>query len=56
MKTAVMNAQRFLNRPYVSLPNAATRRQVLKRLLDTLLVGVSCVGIVVAILFLIILA
>lgn len=52
MKTATVYAQRFMNRPYIPLPNAATRRQVLKKALDGILVGVCCVGIVVAILFL----
>ena len=52
MKTAVIYAQRFMNRPYISLPNAATRRQVLKKALDGILVCVSCVGLVVALLFL----
>lgn len=56
MKTAVVYAQRFMNRPYVPLPNAATRRQVLKRYIDGLLVGVCCIGIVVAVLFLMSLA
>ena len=37
MKTAVIYAQRFMNRPYIPLPNAATRRQVLKKALDGLL-------------------
>lgn len=56
MKAAVVYAQRFMNRPHVPLPNAATRRQLLKRFLDRFLVGVCCIGIVVAVLFLMSLA
>ena len=52
MKTAVIYAQRFMNRPYIPLPNAATRRQILKKALDGILVGACCLGIVVAVLFL----
>ena len=53
MKTAILYAQKFMNKPYVPLPNAATRQQVLNKIVDTLLVGASCVGIVVGIIFII---
>ena len=56
MKAAVVYAQRFMNRPHIALPNAATHRQVLNRFLDKFLVGVCCVGLVVAVLFLMSLA
>lgn len=56
MKTAVVYAQRFLNRPHIALPNAATRRQIFHKHLNNMLVAACCVGIVVAILFLLSLA
>lgn len=56
MKAAVVYAQRFMNRPYISLPNAATRRQLLRKYINSMLVGVCCAGIVVTILFLMTLA
>ena len=56
MKAAVIYAQRFMNRPHIALPNAATRRQLLNKYLNSMLVGVCCVGIVVAVLFLMSLA
>lgn len=56
MKTAVIYANRFMNRPYISLPNAATRRQVLQKLLDRLLIGACCVGLATVLLFLFVLA
>lgn len=52
MKTAVIYAQSFMNRPYVPLPNAATRRQVMRKFLDGILVGACCVGLAVVLLFL----
>ena len=56
MKTAIVYAYKFMNKPYISLPNAATRRQVLNRIIDKLLVAVCCVSIVAGIIFLISLA
>ena len=50
MKTA--HAVRFMNRPYLNLPNAATRKEVLHLLIDRLLVGACCLGLTTAILFL----
>ena len=51
MKTAAIYAQNFMNRPFIPLPNAATRRQVARKFLDGLLVGVCCVGLAVTLLF-----
>lgn len=56
MKTAIVYTQRFMNRPYVPLPNAATRRQVLHKLLDKILIGACCVGVTIGVMFLISLA
>ena len=42
MKTAVCKT---LNRPAFPCPNAATRQEVLHKILDTLLVAVSGMGI-----------
>lgn len=50
MKTA--HAVRFMDRPYLNLPNAATRKEVLHLLIDRLLVGACCLGLTTAILFL----
>lgn len=50
MKATVYNAQ-FWSEPYVSLPNAATRRQILHKVLDKLLISLSCVGIAAIFLF-----
>lgn len=52
MKTALIQAERFLSQPVIALPNAATRRQLLQKILDRLLVTASCVGIVTILLFL----
>ncbi len=41
----------FWSQPYMPLPNAATRRQVLHKLLDTALVIASCAGIGAIMLF-----
>ena len=35
----------FMNRPYVNVPNAATRRELLHKALDTALVTASGIGI-----------
>lgn len=50
MKTA--HAVRFMDRPYLNLPNAATRKEVLHLLIDRLLVGACCLGLTTALLFL----
>lgn len=52
MKAAILYAHRFMNRPYVDLPNAATRRQLLHKYVDQLLVCACGVGLTVAVLFL----
>ena len=52
MKTATIYISNFMNRPHICLPNAATRRQLMQKFLDRLLLGVCCVGLVVALLFL----
>ena len=54
MKTA--HAVPFMNRPYLNVPNAATRRQMLHLMVDRLLVGACCLGLTTAILFLLTLA
>ena len=46
----------FMNRPYVNVPNAATRREVLQQLVDRAMVVVCCVGLITAIVFLLSLA
>ena len=43
---------RFLDRPYVSLPNAATRRQILQKALDLLLITAICAGVSACMVFL----
>ena len=52
MKTAIAYANNFLNKPHIDLPNAATRRQVLHKYLDGILLCACGVGIAVAVLFL----
>lgn len=44
----------FWSEPYLPLPNAATRRQVLHKIMDTALIIASCAGIVAIMLFFII--
>ena len=46
----------FKNRPYVNVPNAATRREVLHQLVDRLMVVACCTGLITAIVFLLSLA
>ena len=46
----------FMNRPYVNVPNAATRREVLHQLVDRAMVVVCCTGLITAIVFLLSLA
>ncbi len=52
MKTAVIYYQNFLNRPLFNCPNGATRRQVLHKLLDRLLIVASCLGVCSVLLYL----
>ena len=56
MKTAILRFNRYLSQPAVPLPNAATRRQVLHKILDTALIAASCVGLVAITLFLTVLS
>ncbi len=41
----------FWSEPHIQLPNAATRRQVLHKILDTALIAASSLGIVAIIAF-----
>lgn len=41
----------FWSEPHIPLPNAATRRQVLQKIVDTALIIASCAGIVAIMLF-----
>ncbi len=54
MKTA--HAVSFMNRPYLNVPNAATRREMLHLMVDRILIGACCLGLTTAILFLLTLA
>ncbi len=53
MKTAVLNKMDFPLAPY---PNAATKREVLHKIVDHLLIIASCAGIAAVILLLVTLA
>ena len=53
MKTAVMNK---LDYPFAPYPNAATRRELLHKVLDHLLIVASCAGVSAVILLLVTLA
>ena len=52
MKTAIIYFNRYLSQPAISLPNAATRRDILQKALDRMLIAASCAGIVAIFLFL----
>lgn len=52
MKTTAAYQENFWNRPFVPLPNAATRRQVVDKLLDIALVAAIGAGIAASVLFL----
>ena len=47
-----MRSVTYMNRPYVNVPNAATRREVLHRFVDRAIVLVSTFGLITAIVFL----
>ena len=47
-----MKSVNFMNRPYVNVPNAATRREVMHHFVDRTLVLVSTFGLLTAIIFL----
>ena len=51
MLTSNTKKVNFWSEPYVPLPNAATRRQVLQKIVDTALIIASCAGIVAIMLF-----
>ena len=52
MRAAIVYANHYMNRRHVDLPNAATRRQLLHKYLDHMLVCACGVGLTVAVLFL----
>lgn len=52
MKTTTVYHENFWNRPSVPLPNAATHRQVMEKLLDIALVAAIGAGIAASVLFL----
>lgn len=52
MKTAAVAHTPFMSKPIVPLPNAASRRQILHKFLDSLLIIVGSLGIAVMLLFL----
>lgn len=49
MKTAVMNKMEL---PFAPYPNAATRREILHKIVDHLLIVASCAGVAAALLLL----
>lgn len=51
-----MKTTTFMNRPFINVPNAATRREKLHDILDKMLIVVSCGGLITAIAFLLSLA
>ena len=51
MKTVCYHNTSFWNRPIVAKPNAATRRDVLNKLVDKLLLAASAAGIVVTLMY-----
>ena len=51
MRTAIMHFNRYLSQPAIPLPNAATRRELLRKALDRLLIAASCAGLVAILLF-----
>ena len=53
MKTAIVELNHYLSQPVVPLPNAATRRQALQKVLDRMLIAASCAGLVAILMFLV---
>ena len=51
-----MKTVSFMNKPYVNVPNAATRREVLHQIIDRIMILVSTFGLITAIVFLLSLA
>lgn len=56
MKTAVIHRSDLIMRPNLPYPNAATRREILSKFLDLLLVGAIGAGLAASLLFLLALA
>lgn len=56
MKSAELYFPARAIRPELPFPNAASRRDILRKIVDLLLIVASCVGIVAIMLFLIALA
>ena len=52
MKTAVQATQNFMSRPVVPYPNAVSRREFFHKILDTVLIAASGIGITVMLVFL----
>lgn len=46
----------FWNEPIIDLPNAATRRQILHKIMDTALLVASCVGVMAIMLFFVVIS
>ena len=55
MKTVTCSSVSFMSRPIIPLPNVATRRQFLHKVLDSALIIASGIGIAVMLLFLLML-
>lgn len=55
MKTAAIYYHRYMNQPAVPYPNAASRRQVLHKVVDILLSAACCAGIIAIVIFLLML-
>ncbi len=51
MRTAILRFNRYLSQPAVSLPNAATRKELLQKALDRLLIMACCAGLVAIFMF-----
>ncbi len=56
MLTTNIRKTNYWSEPYIPLPNAATRRQVLHKILDTALIIASCAGIVAIMLFFVVIS
>lgn len=52
MKQTGILYHNFMNRPYRAYPNAATRRQVMDKILDRLLITACCFGSVITLAYL----
>jgi len=54
MKTAVTSKTNFMARPVVPYPNAVSRRTFFHKILDTILVAASGIGIAMMLVFLLV--